>query len=65
MKFLDGDVIVAMGADCVHFAPSVHAAYMFSIVVTLWPCCLATQSRFFPIIKFQLTEECRAQYGSR
>ena len=38
-------------------APSTQAAYVRSIVIMLWPCCLATQRRFLPTIRFQLTEE--------
>ncbi len=34
----------------------------FDIVVTLWSCCSATHSGFSPIIRFQLTDECRALY---
>jgi hypothetical protein len=40
--------------------PSSHAAWVSSIVCTLCPCCFATHSGFLPIIRFQLTHECRA-----
>jgi len=61
-------------ADCIaHFvalrspsiAPSAHAVYTRNIVVMLWPCCLATHSGFRPIMRSQLTDEWRAQYGFR
>jgi len=42
-------------------APSVHAAYALSIVVMVCPCCFATHSGLLPLIRFQLTDECRAQ----
>ena len=33
------------------------------MVVTLCPCCRETKSGFLPIMRFQLTEVCRAQMG--
>jgi hypothetical protein len=39
-------------------APLSQAAYMFNITCTPWACCSATQSRFFPIIRFHENEEC-------
>jgi hypothetical protein len=41
-------------------APSVHAAYIVSIVSTLCPCCFATHSGLRPVMRFQPTDECRA-----
>jgi hypothetical protein len=41
-------------------APRIHFAYVFNITSGLWPCCSATHRKFFPIIRFQLTDEWRA-----
>jgi hypothetical protein len=54
-----------MIATSASVAPRTHAAYVRNIVVTLWPCCSETQSGLLPIIRFQLTEVWRAQYGRR
>jgi len=55
----------SIAARSVSIAPSVHPAYTRSIVAMLCTCCLATQSALRPIIRFQLTDECLAQYGFR
>ena len=44
---------------------AVQAAYTVSIVRIRWPCCWATNSGLRPIIRSQLTDECRAAYGLR
>ncbi len=54
--------IAAMSAST---APPVQAAYTDNIVVSRWPCSLATNSGLRPIIRFQLTEVWRAMYGLR
>jgi hypothetical protein len=46
-------------------APFVHAAYVFSIVATLWPSSSATGMTLCPAMSRQLTHEWRALYGSR
>ncbi len=46
-------------------APSIHAEYTRHMVKTLCPCCFALYSGLLPIMRFQLTEVCRAAYGLR
>ena len=63
--FLADCIACFMALMSASIAPSAHAVYTGNIVVTLWPCCLATHSGFWPIMRSQLTDEWRAQYGFR
>ena len=49
-----------MAVISAYTAPSVHAAYTENMVVSRWPCSLATNSGLRPIMRFQLTEVWRA-----
>ena len=61
-----GDCIArSMTLMSASIVPSAHAVYTRNIVVMLWPCCLATHSGLWPIMRSQLTDEWRAQYGFR